>query len=203
MEKFVIIKDILRKVSCFNLTGRMLEFKIKPIPTREEPVAWIRTAINQINEKGTEDLQSNNLVGFTFCSKDFQRGEGWLAFREAGKVTFYDIWNVISKIYQSNSSGLSTSTFCLGVTSSNGKGRRYNTFDECNKRRGIITINNKDNMCLPRALVVVIAYVSKDPEYRKVYKILEVYKPKKHVNCLRNLIFVSSKWVVVYRKISA
>ncbi|KAJ8965797.1 hypothetical protein NQ317_018951 [Molorchus minor] len=35
-------------------------------------------------------------------------------------------------------------------------------------RHGIITINNKDNLCLPRAIVVAIAYASNDVEKNKV-----------------------------------
>ncbi|XP_054279031.1 uncharacterized protein LOC128997416 [Macrosteles quadrilineatus] len=54
-----------------------------------------------------------------------------------------------------------------------GKGRvrpgLYNTFDEeCKARTGIVVINNKDNLCLPRALVVAVANVTKDPEYKAV-----------------------------------
>lgn len=50
-----------------------------------------------------------------------------------------------------------------------GRGLRYNTFDEeCSKQLGIITINNKDSMCLPSALVVAMTNINKDPEYRKV-----------------------------------
>ena len=51
-----------------------------------------------------------------------------------------------------------------------GKGRRnkYNTFEEeCGMRRGIITITNKDNLCLVRALVVAMANIEKDVKYKK------------------------------------
>lgn len=176
MEKFILIKDIVKKVKRFNLIGRTLEFKIKPVPRGEEPVSWVKEAICQVIEEGTKDLAVGDKVGFTFCSKDFKRGDGWVHFRPAEEVTHDDVWNVISSVYQSNSTGLNTETFCLGITSVKmpiGKGkdrvRKYNTFEEeCGMRRGIITINNKDNMCLPRALVVAIACVSKDKDQNKV-----------------------------------
>ncbi|KAJ8913135.1 hypothetical protein NQ315_006053 [Exocentrus adspersus] len=183
--KFVIAKDFVRKVRRFNLTGRTLEFKIKPIPGGTEPVSWIRDAINQVIAKGMEGLHPEDQVAFSFCCKQFSRGEGWLKFRAARDVTYDDVWKVISDIYQSNSSGLNTETFCLGgdlsedawgVTSvklpaGRGRGRNYNSYnEECAKRKGIISINNKDNMCLPRALVVAIAFATKDPEYYKIRK---------------------------------
>ncbi|KAJ8913770.1 hypothetical protein NQ315_002676 [Exocentrus adspersus] len=176
MEKFVIAKDFVRKVRRFNLTGRTLEFKIKPIPGGAESVSWIRDAINQVIAKGIEGLHPEDQVAFSFCCKQFSRGEGWLKFRAARDVTYDDVWKVISDIYQSNSSGLNTETFCLGVTSvkmpaGRGKGRNYNSYnEECAKRSGIISINNKDNMCLPRVLVVAIAFATKDPEYNKIRK---------------------------------
>ncbi|KAJ8915407.1 hypothetical protein NQ315_008296 [Exocentrus adspersus] len=176
MEKFVIAKDFVRKVRRFNLTGRTLEFKIKPIPSGSEPVSWIRDAINQVITKGIEGLHPEDQVAFSFCCKQFSRGEGWLKFRAARDVTYDDVWKVISDIYQSNSSGLNTETFCLGVTSvkmpaGRGRGRNYNSYnEECAKRKGIISINNKDNMCLPRALVVAIAFATKDPEMVKIRK---------------------------------
>ncbi|KAJ8962391.1 hypothetical protein NQ318_018375, partial [Aromia moschata] len=149
MEKFFIVKEALKKVKRFNLTGRTLEFKINPIPTGKEPVSWIKEAINEVIQRGTDGLAPEDQV-----SRD-------------------DIWDMISGVYQSNSTGFSTETFCLGVTSvkmpaGKGRGRLYNSFDEeCNMRRGIIVINNKDNMCLPRALVVAIAYVNKDKDQTK------------------------------------
>lgn len=50
-------------------------------------------------------------------------------------------------------------------------GRNYNSFtEECAKRKGIITIRNKDNLCLPRALIVAKAHIEKDAQYTKIKK---------------------------------
>lgn len=176
MEKFIITKDSVKKVKRFNLQGRTLEFKIKPIPEHKDTVEWVKSAINQVIERGTENLRAGDQVGFSFCSKDFTRGEGWIRFQPIEKVTFDHVWDVIASVYQSNSSGLNTETFCLGITSvrmpsGRGRGKNYNSFqEECLMRRGLVSINNKDNMCLPRALVVSKAYVDKDPAYRTVRK---------------------------------
>lgn len=177
MENFQIIKDITKKIRRFGLHGRTLQFKIKPAPANEEPVRWIKNAINQIVEKGIEGLKPTDKVGFTFCSKEFNRSEGWMSFKDASNVTFDDVWKIISSVYQSNSKGLSTETFCLGITTVQmpaGKGnhnKNYNNFhEECVARRGIVVINNKDNLCLPRALVLALAYVGKDLDYQRVRK---------------------------------
>lgn len=45
----------------------------------------------------------------------------------------------------------------------------YNNFnEECNKRAVIITIKNKDNKCLPRAIVVAQALFRKDVNFKNI-----------------------------------
>ena len=174
MEKFIIIKDSIKAVRRYKLTGRVMDFKIKPVPQDVEPVGWIKDAINQVVQRATEHLEPSDYVGFSFCSKEFSRGEGWIRFRPVNEINYEDVWDIISSIYQSNSSGFNTESFCLGVTSvqlpsGQGRGSKYNTFkEECGMRRGIITIKNSDNLCLPRALIVAIAHLNKDPEFNKV-----------------------------------
>ncbi|XP_030761194.1 uncharacterized protein LOC115886248 [Sitophilus oryzae] len=174
MEKFIVVKDFMKKVPRFGLTGRKVEFKIKPVPNGEDPIKWTKGAIEDILKKGVEGVAPSDQVGINFCSKDFTRGDGWINFKPASGVTFDDVWKMISGIYQSNSAGLNTETFCLGITSvqvpaGKGRGGKYNTFmEECGMRKGIVAINNKDNMCLPRALVVAIAHADKDPNYTKI-----------------------------------
>ncbi|KAJ8912805.1 hypothetical protein NQ315_014388 [Exocentrus adspersus] len=122
----------------------------------QEPVSWVRDAINQVIAKGTEGLSPEDQVAFSFCSKDYKEGDGWVPFRPVIEVTYDNVWKVISSIYQSNSTGLNTETFCLGVTSvkmlaGRGTGPNYNTYDEeCSKQHGIVCIKNKDNMFFPR-----------------------------------------------------
>lgn len=42
MEKFIIEKEFLKENKRFNLTGRMIEFKIKVAPDNVESVEWMR-----------------------------------------------------------------------------------------------------------------------------------------------------------------
>jgi len=174
MHNYIVVKDQFRKNRRFGLDGRTIEFKMKPIPPDVEPVGWVKNVIKEIFENATKGLDPQDQVGFSFCSKDFSRGEGWIRFKPLSDVTFDDVWNMIAGIYQSNSTGLNTESFCLRITSVRvpiGRGRikKCNTFTEdCAKRKGIITIKNKDNLCLPRALVVAIAHANKDPQFEAV-----------------------------------
>lgn len=176
MHKFVIIKDFNSKVKRFNLTARKLEFKLQPVPQSVEPLEWIKSGIEEIFRFATEELQPKDRVGITFCDTSFKRGPGWMNFQTAEKISVDDVWDLIHKVYQSNSEALSTETFCLGITtvrmptgSGKDRARKYNSFEEESRsRRGIVTIDNKDNLCLARALVVAIAHVDKHHDYTKV-----------------------------------
>lgn len=97
-------------------------------------------------------------------------------------ITTDDMWSIISSIYQSNSIVLNTEIFYLGVTSVkmptvSEKSHGCITFDEgCARRMGIILINNKDNICLPRAQALAIAY--KDPDTVKMRRDMSYQKQR-------------------------
>ncbi|XP_055387199.1 uncharacterized protein LOC129615842 [Condylostylus longicornis] len=69
---------------------------------------------------------------------------------------------------------LNTGNFCVKVTHVSlpvcrGRPKKYNNFvEECKQRTGIISINNKDNLCLPRALITAIAKIENDVNYQKI-----------------------------------
>lgn len=42
-------------------------------------------------------VEPNGKIGFTCTSNNFERGEGWLNFRDAANVTVDDIWPVLEK----------------------------------------------------------------------------------------------------------
>ncbi|XP_055381852.1 uncharacterized protein LOC129612329 [Condylostylus longicornis] len=95
------------------------------------------------------------MVELTFCGESFQhRGPAWLACRPA--------------------ESLNTDNFCVIVTHvslpvERGRPRKYNNFaEECKQRTEIISINNKDNLCLPRALITAIAKIENDVNYQKI-----------------------------------
>lgn len=165
------------KVKRFDVKGRKINFRIKPIPENQEPTSWISGGLKDMLQHALKDVNPHDKVGITFSGKNFsaERGNGWLSFRECSEIKFSDVWEMISKIFQSNSCGINTEDFNLTITSvkipvGSGKTRSntYNTFEEeCVKRRGIIKINNDDNLCLPRALVVGKVYADKGTAMEK------------------------------------
>lgn len=192
MEKITIVKSFERKIKKFRMLGQSLVFKINTAPKNENPVEWVKDALQQVVTLVTKGVDPSDKIGFTFDSGNFERGQGWLNFKDASEVAVDDVWGALEKIFQSNSKGLDTDMFTVTVTTikmPKGCGRRekkaYNTFqEECNARSGIVTIINKDNLCLPRALVVGMAYATKDPKYNKIRDSKKIQKEKAEKVCV-------------------
>lgn len=118
MNKFIITRDFKTYVKRFHLIGRKIEFKIKkPDDNNVDPSLWFKSAVDDIVQQVFMELQPEDFVGFTFCGDGFkERGPGWINYRLASKITPLDIWEMISKIFQSNSEGTNTDSFCLEMT---------------------------------------------------------------------------------------
>ncbi|XP_055390586.1 uncharacterized protein LOC129619368 [Condylostylus longicornis] len=148
MKAYTIESENISVIKRFNIQGRVIKFKVKAAPSQLEP-------IEQVLKYILEGVAPTDQIGLTFCDESFEhRGPGW-----------------------SNSEGLSSDKFCITATcvklpQGTGKTLKYTNFDdECKHRRGIITISNRDNLCLPRALIVAIHQVEKSVDYKQIIKI--------------------------------
>ncbi|KAG5871045.1 hypothetical protein JTB14_021192 [Gonioctena quinquepunctata] len=105
-------------------------------------IQWIKSAIGDIMVHASETVQPIDKIRITFACGSFrEKGPGSLM--EASTVNIEDV--------------------------SHHRKNNYNIFDEeCARRQGIKPMNNKDNFCLPRAIMVAIALAEKNPEYTKM-----------------------------------
>lgn len=172
---FQIVEDTFKSNTKFNTSRRSVCFRLNNIPDNvDDPEKWVKNGIKDIVKHIVEDVDSEDRVGFAFESEGFSRGAAHLSFRKASKITFEDVWNLLGKIYQSNSEGFHCDTFRMTMTQvkpyrGTGRVRNYTTFEEESaNRRGIISISNKDSLCLVRALVIAIAYAMNVPYLTQV-----------------------------------
>jgi hypothetical protein len=162
----------------FRLHATDFLFKFTNPPTGTNEFDWIRKGLSQIIKKAKADSSPSDYLGFKLESINLKSKEpGYVSFRPAKEISKDVLWQIFGGLLQSNAENIkSTDTFKVTVTRVNvpvGKGRvrpgMYNNFDEeCKARKGIVVINNKDNLCLARAIVVAIANVTKDPEYKAI-----------------------------------
>ncbi|WP_143442446.1 hypothetical protein, partial [Klebsiella pneumoniae] len=165
-------------VKKFRLYGTQTTFKFNSPPKGVSEIDWLKKGFSDVVEKFKAETYKGDLIGFTLQSLNKSDKEpGYVSFRPASEVNGDILWEIFGRLIQSNADSVkSTDTFrvqCTRVNLPLGSGRvrpgLYNNFsEECKRRTGIISINNVDNLCLPRALVVAVANVTKDPEYKAI-----------------------------------
>ena len=96
-----------------------------------------------------------------------------LPFMDAEQLTTEKVFSQVERVIQSNRDFRLNDTVTIDiihVEAPQGSGRSKRTTlnirEYLHKKGSVITINNNDNLCLARALVVAVARIEKDPKYR-------------------------------------
>ena len=136
----------------------------------------IHDIFQHLLEDVTKGMNPNDQVRFILRSDQLQTPIA-IPFLPLEKLTTEKVLSHVEKVIQSNEE------FCLNDTVTvniirveipQGSGRRnfkrniVNIREYLKKKQSVITINNKDNFCLARALVVGIAKIEKDPQYNQI-----------------------------------
>ena len=120
----------------------------------------------------TEGMNSTDQVRFVLSSKQLQTPIA-LPFCSLEELTTEKVLSHVEKVVQSNEEFRLNDTVnidVIRVEMPQGSGRRYkrtilNIRDHLGKKKSVIPITNKDNLCLARALTVSMARIEKDPRF--------------------------------------
>ena len=124
----------------------------------------------------TEGMNSTDQVRFVLSSNQLQTPIA-LPFCSLEQLTTEKVLAQVEKVVQSNEEFRLNDTVnidIIRVEMPQGSGRSkvkrqtLNIRDYLKKKGSVITITNKDNLCLARALVVSIARIEKDPRYNYI-----------------------------------
>ena len=127
-------------------------------------------------EDVTKDMNSNDQVRFILRSNQLQTPIA-IPFLPLEKLTTEKVLSHVEKVVQSNEEFRLNDTVTVDIVhvempQGSGKSRVkrniVNIHDYLKKKRSIVTINNKDNYCLARALAVGIAKIEQDPRYVQI-----------------------------------
>ena len=122
----------------------------------------------------TEGMNSTDQVRFVLSSNQLQTPIA-LPFCPLEELTTEKVLSQVEKVVQSNEEFRLNTTVnidIIRVEMPQGSGRLKRTVlnvrDYLKKKKSVITINNKDDLCLARALAVSIAKIEKDPRYKQM-----------------------------------
>ena len=131
---------------------------------------------HHLKEDVTEGMNLNDQVRFILSSDQLQTPIS-IPFCSLEELTTEKILSYVEKVVQSNEEFRLNNTVNIDLIhvempQGSGKSRvKRNIVDireYLKKKKSIITINNKDDLCLARALAVSIARIEKDPRYSQI-----------------------------------
>ena len=122
----------------------------------------------------TTGMKDEDQVRFVLRSEQLDKPIS-LPFMPVQRLTAERIFSQIERVVQSNQDFRLNDTVIVDIvhieSPQGGKGRKrvqLNIKDFLHKKGSIITIQNKDDLCLARALVVAIAKIEKAPNYKSI-----------------------------------
>ena len=125
-------------------------------------------------EDVTQGMNPTDQVRFVLRSDQLQTPIS-IPFLPLEELTTERILSNVEKVVQSNEDFRLNDTVTIDiirVEMPRGSGRlkrtTLNIRDHLKKKKSVICINNKDNLCLARALAVSIARIEKDPRYKRM-----------------------------------
>ena len=127
-------------------------------------------------EDVTADMNPNDQVRFVLRSQQLQTPIS-IPFLPLEKLTTEKVLSHIEKVIQSNEEFRLNDTVTIDIIhvempQGSGKSRVkrgiVNIREYLKKKGSVISINNKDDFCLARALAVAIARIEKDPKYSQI-----------------------------------
>ena len=129
---------------------------------------------DRLIEDLTEGMNPADQVRFVLQSDQLQFPIS-IPFCPLEELTVEKVLSNVEKVVQSNEDFRLNDTVTINiihVEMPRGSGRRKRTTlnirDHLKKKQSVILINNKDTLCLARALAVSIARIEKDPRYKQI-----------------------------------
>lgn len=118
---FQIVSQCSKTSKKYKVSRKSITFKLNDIPdTVQDPEVYIKSGIHNILKHILRDTATNDKIGFTFSSGLFSKGDVHLSLRKAADIRFDNVWELLSKLYQSNAEGFSSDTFTLTATIARG-----------------------------------------------------------------------------------
>ena len=125
-------------------------------------------------EEVKEGMAPNDQVRFILRSEQLETPIS-LPFMEVERLTAERVYSELERVIQSNQEFRLNDTVIIDINhveSPVGSGRKkrttYDIRDYLKQKNTVVCINNKDDLCLARALVVSIARIEKDPRYKQI-----------------------------------
>ena len=188
-RRFDILDRNTRQYRRYNAVGRQITALLIPSSGNSDPVTHFLASVNDLFEHVLVDVGDSDMVGITIRNQVNQNDKPFgICFRRKDQLSADVVWSVFEKVSQSNSRFDDLDTLVVTVHSvrmpigfgkSAVKIRCRPLSVMTHLKTSIVEVKAEEN-CLAHALVISIAKVENDPDYkayRQGRKIRQVVKP--------------------------
>lgn len=181
----------------FNCSSVKLKLALKPTPPDQELKEWLKDTFTEIIEEIGKDVLPHHYIGLVMNNERFALQPLYVSFRLFSQLSAEVIMDVVLNVLQSNETFMANEDIeiiCTQVITPQGSSgtlrMKHVPFEKfCHLKKGILSIKNDDELCLPRSLVLAIAHVEKSSNYQSILKGRPIQKTlavrlcrKAHVN---------------------
>jgi len=178
-HRFEIVDAHTTQFRGYNAVGRQLTVRLTPPSGNSNPVANFLASVNHLIEHALRDVDDSDMLGMTVQNQVNQNDKPiGISFRRKYQLSADVIWSVFEKVSQSNSRFNALDTLVVTVHSVKmpigfgkhaikNRGRTLSVM--AHRKRSIVEVQAEEN-CLAHALVIAIAKVDKDPNYKAIGK---------------------------------
>jgi hypothetical protein len=175
---FTVQNEITRQYRRFNAEGRELTVRLNASPlasaAARDPARHFANSVDELFEYSLRDLEPADMVGISIHNADNQQDRPiGLSFRRRDQISRDVLWSVFEKVTQSNARYQTLDTLTFHVHSvrmpvgfgkaATSKGRPISVM--AHLKRSIVEVMT-DETCLAHALVIAVAKLTNDPNYK-------------------------------------
>jgi hypothetical protein len=175
LPRFTIDSETDRQYNRFNATGTEVTVRLLPPAAGDDSdaITHFQASVNDLFQYALRNCADSNMVGITIHNvvNLLDKAIG-ISFRRKDQITDEVIWSVFSKVAQSNSRYnaldrlivvIHTVKMPVGFGGKKSKGRPL--AEIVHVKHGIIEVKADEN-CLAHVLIIAIARLTKDPNYK-------------------------------------
>lgn len=171
-SRVIKIDDRIKKFKRFKSLTREVVFDISGSPKDVSDIATMNSLAAEILNiiKGTHDDNAwcGALLGYTNDNAESPRAPYYLTPRPVALITLEDVFGLLKRLSQSGTDIPENSKFFLNLYfTDNATGSGRNRITPKGIFRGVLTVTNNDNLCLPRSIVLAEAYSRKKENPRE------------------------------------
>jgi len=174
-SRFEKVDTNTRQSRRYNTVGRRLTVCSIPRSDNTNPVAHFLPSVNDLIEHALRDVDDSDMVGMTIQNQVNQNDKSiQISFRRKDQLSAGVIWSGFQKVSQSNSRFNALDTLVVTVHTVRtpvgfgkivlkSRGRSLSVL--AHLKRSTVEVKEEEN-CLAHALVIAIAKVENDPDYK-------------------------------------